>query len=85
MSLNKSYVVYTEILTNGEPMDCVYLLTRYCTAQVARMAGKIPSAAGYYKPTDEERKSFCNNSNEFRACPRFVAFQMHLSAKGLTK
>ena len=81
----KSFVLYAEILTEENPVNCVYLLNGYCTAQATIIAGMIPSAAGYYKPTEEECKSFCNNSEKFKVCPRFTAYQMHLNALGLTK
>jgi hypothetical protein len=66
-------------------MDCVYLLQGYCTAQAKVVANRAVSAAGYYKPTREERKNLCNNSTQFKECPRFSAHLMYLNAKGLTK
>jgi hypothetical protein len=34
------------------------------------------SNSGFYRPTDDEQKKFCNES-EFKHCPRFVAYQAH--------
>ena len=64
-------------------MDCVYLMNGYCTAQPITIANVNYKTAGYYKPTEEDCKSFCNNSAKFKDCPRFVAYLTYLSAKGL--
>jgi len=81
----KSYVSYSEILSEEKPLDCVYLVEGFCTAQAVHEPGLKIKYAKYYQPTDEERKNFCNNSDKFKECPRFTAYQSHLNAMGLTK
>jgi hypothetical protein len=81
----KSYVLYTEILSEEKPVDCIYLFDRHCTAQPMYIRENVPSAAGYYKPTDADRGSFCENGEKFSECQRFRAYLDHLKAVGLVK
>ena len=60
-------------------VDCGYFVEGDCVAQPFAMGGH------YYKPTEEEKKRFCENENEFKVCPRFTAYQEHLKAIGLRK
>ncbi|MGA2626035.1 MAG: hypothetical protein ABSF63_03110 [Candidatus Bathyarchaeia archaeon] len=80
----KHYIRCTEILSDEEQLDCVYLLEDYCTAQQTAIAGRSPGLAGYYEPTVTELKAFCN-SGAFINCPRFKAYQAHLKLIGLQK
>jgi hypothetical protein len=79
--LEKAFVVYTELQVEGDLLDCIYFTKGECLAQPFV---KLPSKE-YYKPNEEDQKSFCKNRDEFRACPRFGAFQEHLRALGLEK
>jgi hypothetical protein len=54
-------------------MDCIYLSRNDCLAQPASALKRE-----HYKPTDEDQKLFCKNGSEFKACPRFTAYQEHV-------
>jgi hypothetical protein len=81
--LEKTYILYNEIEVEGELVDCIYLDDGNCRAQphVANYAGE---RANYYRPNEEERKHYCG-SLDFTNCPRYKAYQSHLSAIGLKK
>ena len=67
-------------------MNCIYLLEGFCTAQATAKVGRIVPASGYYKPTDDELKRFCNNGDDFKeVAPEFMAYQSHLQILGLKK
>lgn len=74
-----SFILYSEVELEDDLVDCIYLFKDKCRAQPI-----VDKEEGYYKPTDEDRKRFCSmRANEFRACPRFQAYQDHLRAIGL--
>jgi len=53
-------------------MQCIYLDTGEC------MAMPIQKSRQWYKPNPVELEQICNNV-EFLKCPRFRAFQDHLT------
>jgi hypothetical protein len=64
-------------------MDCIYLNCDhrgigYCHAQPIRKG----EAVVWYKPTDEELKNYCRNSEKFGSCPRYMAFEDYLESIG---
>jgi hypothetical protein len=71
----KSYLLYVEIEAEDNQMDCIYFSGSECLAQPHSIA-KRP----HYKPTDEDQKLYCKNGNEFKACPRFTAYQEHVKS-----
>ena len=68
----KRYLIHTEILVSGDPMQCIYLSGGHCMAEPIRSSMLDP-----YKPTEEDQKALCITS-DFDECPRFEAFQDHL-------
>ena len=76
-SETKCYILYSEIEVREKPMDCGYFVNGDCVVPPFGAQGY------YYKPTEEEQKALCKN--EFRACPRFTAYQNHLKAVGIQK
>jgi hypothetical protein len=81
----KSYVRYTELLCEEHPVNCIYLVEGYCTAQPTAEANMLVAAAGYYKPDQGDLGTFCAVKEKFKDCPRFVAYLNHLRAIGLEK
>jgi hypothetical protein len=81
----KSSVLYNVVEVEGELVNCIYFNTGECWAQpfATQMPG-VPTAE-HYKPTDDEKNRYCMNEKEFRACPRFKAYQADLKASGLTR
>ena len=59
-------------------MDCIYLDNDGCKAK------PLPhSHSNYsYKPTESEKKEYCQNPKEFCACPRLLDYLEYLKAKG---
>lgn len=54
-------------------MQCIYLDGKDCVAQDVKLT---PSQ--YYQPSKEEIVNYCITA-EFYKCPRFKAYQVHLS------
>jgi hypothetical protein len=61
-------------------MDCIYLVKGECLAQPFVTGDKA-----YYKPTEEDRKGFCTERTNVRACPRLQTYQAHFRAMGSEK
>lgn len=83
--MTKSFLVYNIIEVEGEPVDCIYLTKGECRAQPFARVGFGRGGFAFYTPTETEQVKYCNNGPEFKACPRFVAYQDHLKAIGLVK
>jgi hypothetical protein len=83
--MEKSYVRYTILHVEDELMNCIYFVQDHCTAQPHAVANANFPSAGYYKPTDDERKEFCNNAGIADTCPRFKQYKLYLGMTGLDK
>jgi succinylarginine dihydrolase len=69
----KSYIFHTELIVTDKPMQCVYLVKEECHAQPF-----IYNNSDYYKPSEDEIKTFCLESGRFRTCPRLLQFESYL-------
>jgi len=79
--MNKSLVLYHEIDVGRDPVNCIYLIFDDCHAQpFATRTG-----TGFYSPSEDDKKRFCQVADHFKNCPRFVAYQNHLLAIGMKK
>lgn len=76
----KSYIFYTEVMMDGEPMQCVYLVKNDCRAQPFAV-----NTSEYYEPTEDEKKSICIVPVEFMRCPRFRQYESFLDKAGLKR
>jgi hypothetical protein len=67
-------------------VDCIYLNEDECRAQpyVAKRIGR-PEDMTFYKPNEEDQKEYRKDKVNFKACPRFKAYQDDLRARGLEK
>lgn len=88
--MGKSFVFYTKVYVEGDLVNCIYFINGKCWAQPFAARSKLSQSAAaeqveFYKPTEEEQKKYCMNIGEFRACPRFQAYQDDLKARGLEK
>jgi len=76
-----SCILYSEMDVSDDTVNCVYLVKDECRAQPI-----LDKEEGYYKPIERDRERFCSGRViNFRACPRFQAYQDHLRAIGLEK
>jgi hypothetical protein len=70
-------------------LNCIYLNNGECFASPFAEASPVREQMGYkierYKPTDDEKKKYCTDERNFRACPRFKAYQDDLKFRGLKK
>jgi len=81
--LEKTFILYREIIVGDDWMECVYFSEGHCTAQPAEM--KLIHHKPFYQPTEEERKALCQTKEDFLRCGRFIGYQQHLRAMGLKK
>ena len=65
-------------------MDCIYIVKGECMAQPFTQHSAAGSL-GFYKPNEEDQKTFCKNAEASKTCPRFTAYHEHLKAVGLAK
>ena len=78
-----SFILYSELLTSDELVNCIYFASNECRAQP--FVQVTQGQRDYYKPTEEEQKDYCGERASFRNCSRLVAYQDHLKAIGLEK
>jgi hypothetical protein len=76
----RSFILYSEVDVGENPVECVYLMSGECRAQPV-----LSKETGYYKPTEEDRKTFCTNRYHMRECPRLQSYEVHLKALGLER
>jgi len=81
--LEKTYILYREIIVGDDLMECVYFSNGDCMAQPIEIRAIDKRAS--YKPTEEERKALCQTNDAFVRCGRFMGYQQHLRAVGLKK
>jgi hypothetical protein len=82
--LAKSFVLCNMIEVEGDLVNCVYLVDGECRAQPFTKMHGSRGSTGFYKPTEEEQKNYCQ-AYTFNTCPRFKAYQDHLKFAGLQK
>jgi hypothetical protein len=73
----KTYIFYSEMTLFDEPMQCIYLVNEACRAQPF-----IDSQSGFYKPTEDEKKTICLDPSQFMSCPRLYQYQAFLEKGG---
>jgi len=76
----RSFILYSRLDVEDNPVNCVYLFGDECRAQPL-----LDKQAGYYKPTEEDKTNFCRNTRMMRTCPRAGLYHEHLRAIGLEK
>jgi hypothetical protein len=74
----RSFILYTEVEIEDNAVDCVYLFKDGCHAQPF-----LDKETGYYKPEDDDRKTFCTNRYHVRECPRLQSYEVYVKALGL--
>jgi hypothetical protein len=81
--MTKSFVLYTILEVEGKLVDCIYFANNQCRAQPVIVG--VSTMGESYKPTEADKRKYCQNEAEFKACPRFTAYQNHLKAVGLER
>jgi hypothetical protein len=83
--MEKTFILYREIIVGDDLMECVYFSKDNCMAQPTEMKGLPALRVPLYQPSEEDKKEFCQSKDNFLACGRFKGYQQHLKALGLTK
>lgn len=77
MDNTQTYIFQTEVIVSGEVMQCVYLLRDECHAQPF-----VSMKLDFFKPSEDDKKSFCLNPTEFESCPRLHQYLEFLEKSG---
>jgi hypothetical protein len=75
-----SFILYSEVDLEDNPVDCIYLVKDECRAQPF-----VGPDKEYYKPTSEDQKDFCKNRENVKACPRLQSYRRHLAMFSLRR
>ena len=84
LTTENSFILYSELLTGDDVVDCIYFASNQCRAQPSVQIGR-GGDRDYYRPTEEEQTRYCKTESKFNTCLRFQAYQDDLKARGLEK